>query len=291
MQNPQEVQLAISALRAVLHTARADRAALPWPGQRPPLALILGTGLSPLAGQLLAGTHDRPGLRVPFADVPGMPLPGVDSHSGAFLFGWLGDVPVVAQQGRCHLYEGRSPAEVCMGVRLMAGLGADTLVVTNAAGALNPRFEAGDLMCIADQINHTGFSPLTGPNHEGWGERFPDMSCIFDAGLQRLALDCAAHLGIRLERGVYIGVHGPEMESPAETRMYRQWGADAVGMSTVLEVIAARHLGLRVLGISCLTNKNLPDCMAPAPLAEVLAVAGRAGQELARLLAAVAAGL
>lgn len=291
MQNPQEVQLAASALRATLHEWTAEGATPEWPGSRPPLALILGTGLSALAEELLEGKAGRPGLRVPFAAVPGMPLPGVDSHSGAFLLGWLGHVPVVAQQGRCHLYEGRSPAEVCMGVRVMAALGARTLVITNAAGALNPRFEAGDLMCIADQINHTGFSPLTGPNHEPWGERFPDMSRIFDADLQRLALDCAGRLNIRLERGVYMGVHGPEMESPAETRMYRQWGADAVGMSTVLEVVAARHLGLRVLGISCLTNRNLPDCMAPVPLAEVLAVAGRAGQKLARLLAALVAGL
>jgi len=285
MQNPQEVQLAVRALRAALpknmnkiFTDGADT---------PPVAVVLGTGLSPLADSLLAGQEGCPGVRIPFSNITGMPLPGVDSHQGAFVLGCLGGVPVIAQQGRCHLYEGRNPAEVCMGVRVMAGFGAERLIITNAAGALNPQFTAGTLMCISDQINHTGCSPLAGPNHAAWGERFPDMSRIYDATLQELALQTAGRLDIRLERGVYIGLRGPEMESPAETRMYRQWGADAVGMSTVLEVIAARHLGLRVLGISCLTNKNLPDCMTPAPLEEILAVAARAGHDLARLLEAV----
>ena len=259
----------------------------------PLLGLILGTGLSGLAAELLTGSPadgpsgDASGARVPFADLPGFPLSGVDSHQGAFVLGRLNGVPVLAQQGRCHLYEGRSPDEVCMGVRVMAGLGVRILIITNAAGALNPRFEAGTLMCMADQINHTGASPLAGPGYAVWGERFPDMSAPFDPVLQTLALETAGALGIRLERGVYIGVHGPEMESPAETRMYRQWGADAVGMSTVLEVIAARHLGMRVLGVSCLSNKNLPDCMVPVPLTEVIAVAGRAGENLARLLRAL----
>lgn len=281
MQNPQEVQLAVDALRAALPAATS--------GEKPLLGLILGTGLSGLAAELLTGpaAGEAPGARVAFASLPGFPLPGVDSHQGAFVLGRLHGVPVLAQQGRCHLYEGRSPAEVCMGVRVMAGMGVKTLIITNAAGALNPRFEAGTLMCMADQINHTGVSPLTGPNYAAWGERFPDMSAPFDPALQALALETAGELGVRLERGVYIGVHGPEMESPAETRMYRQWGADAVGMSTVLEVIAARHLGLRALGLSCLSNKNLPDCMTPVPLAEVIAVAARAGENLARLLRAL----
>ena len=274
MQNPQDVQHAVAALRAALLAGGADLTV-------PPVALVLGTGLSRVGETLLVGEGS---VRVPFAEIPGMPRPGVDSHAGAFVWGRLAGVPVMAQLGRCHLYEGRTPAEVCMGVRVMAGVGAVSLVITNAAGALNPLFAAGSLMCIADMINHTGVSPLTGPNCEALGERFPDMSAPFDAAWRRLAKAAALRLGLRLEEGVYIGVHGPEMETPAETRMYRQWGADAVGMSTVLEVIAARHMGLRVLGISCLTNKNLPDCMRPAPLAEVIAVAGRAGEALARLL-------
>lgn len=279
MQNPQEVQLAVEALRAALPDSAF--------GAEAPLGLILGTGLSGLAAALAGDAGGVGPCVAPFAQLPGFPLPGVDSHHGAFVLGRLGGRPVLAQQGRCHLYEGRSPAEVCMGVRVMAGLGVKTLVITNAAGALNPLFEAGDLMCMADQINHTGVSPIMGPNCASWGERFPDMSAVFDPELRALAQETAEHLGIRLERGVYIGVHGPEMETPAETRMYRQWGADAVGMSTVLEVIAARHLGMRVLGFSCLSNKNLPDCMAPAPLEEIIAVAGRAGAKLDRLLRAL----
>lgn len=281
MQNPQEVQHAVAGLRSALEAGGADLS-------RAPVALVLGTGLSGVAETLMAGAGS---VRVPFAEVPGMPRPGVDSHAGAFVWGRLSGVPVLAQLGRCHLYEGRAPAEVCMGVRVMAGLGARALVITNAAGALDPFFGAGSLMCIADMINHTGVSPLTGPNCDAFGERFPDMSAPYDREFRKLAQAAALRLGIRLEEGVYIGVHGPEMETPAETRMYRQWGADAVGMSTVLEVIAARHMGLRVLGISCLTNKNLPDCMAPAPLAEVIAVAGRAGKALGRLLMEVLPGL
>lgn len=277
MQNPQEVQHAVAALRSALAREHADLS-------HPPVGLVLGTGLSRVAGSLIEGEGS---VRVPFAGLPGMPRPGVDSHEGAFVWGRLAGVPVLAQLGRCHLYEGRTPAEVCMGVRVMAGLGVRALIITNAAGALAPLFDAGSLMCMSDMINHTGVSPLTGPNCDVFGERFPDMSAPFDAGFRRLAREAALRLGLRLEQGVYIGVHGPEMETAAETRMYRQWGADAVGMSTVLEVIAARHRGMRVLGISCLTNKNLPDCMAPAPLAEVIAVAARAGESLGRLLEAV----
>lgn len=277
MQNPQEVQSAVAALHVALEAGGADLS-------RPPVALVLGTGLSAVGEALLA----QPGsVRVPFADIPAMPRPGVDSHAGAFVWGRINGVPVLGQLGRCHLYEGRTAAEVCMGVRVMAGMGARALVITNAAGALDPLFAAGSLMCIADMINHTGVSPLTGPNCDSFGERFPDMCEPYDREFRKLAQAAALRLGIRLEEGVYIGVHGPEMETPAETRMYRQWGADAVGMSTVLEVIAARHMGLRVLGISCLTNKNLPDCMAPAPLAEVIAVAGRTGEALGRLLTEV----
>ena len=200
------------------------------------------------------------------------------------MLGDVAGVTVLAQQGRCHLYEGYQPAQVCMGVRVMAGLGVRTVVITNAAGALNPQFDAGSLMAMTDQINFTGATPLAGPNVDEWGPRFPDMSRIFDPELLALAMESASLLGIRLERGVYIGVRGPQLESPAETRMFRQWGADAIGMSTVLEVLAARHLGLRVLGISCLSNKNLPDCMAPTSLEEIVEVAARAGRQLERLL-------
>ena len=200
MQNWKEVQLAVAALR------RRLGAALP---SRPDAAIILGTGLSGLV-ERMEDTRS-----VPYADLPGFPVSTVASHAGAFVLGRLGGRTVLVQQGRCHLYEGFGPDKVCMGVRVMAGLGADTLILTNAAGALDPQFDAGGLMCISDQINFTGASPLSGPNHEAWGERFPDMSAIYDAGLRDLACACALELGIRLERGVYIGVRGPQMESPA----------------------------------------------------------------------------
>ena len=273
MQNLPEVQLAVRALKQKLSAAgRTGRAATPRAG------MVLGTGLSGLASAM------RDSVRIPYAELPGLPDSTTDSHEGAFLLGHVAGVTVLAQQGRCHLYEGYQPAQVCMGVRVMAGLGVRTVVITNAAGALNPQFDAGSLMAMTDQINFTGATPLAGPNVDEWGPRFPDMSRIFDPELLALAMESASLLGIRLERGVYIGVRGPQLESPAETRMFRQWGADAIGMSTVLEVLAARHLGLRVLGISCLSNKNLPDCMAPTSLEEIVEVAARAGRQLERLL-------
>lgn len=274
MQNPEDVQIAARALM--------DRTKGAWPDTHGLTGIILGTGLS-VIGDVLSGD----GVKTAFSELPNFPPASVDSHSGMFLAGCLSGLPVIIQQGRCHLYEGRSPREICMGVRVMASIGVRTLIITNAAGALNPFFIAGTAMLIGDIINYTGISPLTGINCDAWGDRFPDMSCPFDVELRQIARQEALSLGMRLEEGVYIGVHGPEMETPAETRMYRQWGADAVGMSTVLEVIAARHCGMRVLGISCLTNKNLPDCMQPAPIEEVIATANRTGKEIAELIGAV----
>jgi purine-nucleoside phosphorylase len=290
MQNFCDVQRAATFLRESLSVA----APAPMQGTEPhskaataPVGIVLGTGLSGLAETL----SDR--ISVPYADVPGFPVSSVEGHTGAFVWGNFPlecghddrcGQPVLIQQGRCHLYEGYSPAQVCMGVRIMAELGVKILIITNAAGALNPQFETGRIMCMTDIINHTGQSPLTGKNYPAWGERFPDMSAPLDADLRALALDAAQQMGFWLERGVYIGVHGPEMETPAETRMYRQWGADAVGMSSVLEIIAARHCGMRVLGLSCLTNKNLPDCMQPAPFHTVLAMAASTQKHLRRLL-------
>ena len=283
MQNPENVQNAASVIVSALSemSEMSEMSGMPGRATRPRVGVVCGTGLGGLADAL---TDARP---LPYSQIPGFPQSTVASHEGRFLFGRIGTVDVVLQQGRCHLYEGYAPEDVCMGVRVMAALGIESLVITNAAGALNPRWDAGDLMLITDHINFTGRSPLTGPNHDAWGPRFPDMSAPYDAAIGRIAMEEAARLGVRLERGVYVGVPGPQMETPAETRMYRQLGADAVGMSTVLEVIAARHMGLRVLGISCLTNKNLPDCMQEAPLEEVIRVAGEAGDKLTRLVAAV----
>ncbi len=258
--------------------AHIVKEALPPALPLPAVALVSGTGLGGLADLV-----ESP-FALPYADLPGFPQSTVESHAGRFLFGSIGAVPVVIQQGRCHLYEGYSPAEVCCGVRVMRTLGAQTLIITNAAGALVPQWDAGDLMLITDHINWTGQSPLAGPNHTDWGPRFPGMAHTYDRNLQKIASHAAARLGLRLERGVYLALQGPQMETPAETRMYRALGAQAVGMSTALEVIAARHLGMRVLGLSCLTNKNLPDCMTDAPLEEVIRVANASGASLTLLV-------
>ncbi|QJT08407.1 purine-nucleoside phosphorylase [Oceanidesulfovibrio marinus] len=274
MQKPEKVQEAVEVIRA-----------MPQVRQMPRLGLVLGTGLGGAASAL------KTDYSVPYEDIAGFPTSTVHSHSGRLAFGSLAGVPVAALMGRFHLYEGYTPEEVAFGVRVLAGLGIHTLVVTNAAGALNPLFDAGSLMAVTDHINLTGTSPLTGPNHDAWGPRFPDMSRAYDPFLVQAAMDAAMRIGIRLEKGVYIGVRGPQLETPAETRMLRALGADAVGMSTVMEVLAARHMGLRVLTISSLTNKNLPDCMAETSLEQVVAAAEASSQNLGRLLAELAPAL
>lgn len=248
------------------------------------VGLVLGTGLSHLANALEKSTA---AFSIPFEALPGFPASSVKSHRGAFVGGEINNCLVLAQAGRVHLYEGRSPAEVCMGVRVMRSLGLTRLVLTNAAGSLNPLFPAGTLMCVADMINLTGTSPLTGENHEAWGPRFPDFSRVFPKDARALARREALALGIELHEGVYIGVHGPELETPAETRMYRSFGADAIGMSTVLEAACAKHMGMKILAISCLTNQNLPDCMAETTLDDIIAAANACEENLSRLLAAI----
>lgn len=277
MQNPEDVQLAATALKKRLPR---DFSANGGAG------VILGTGLSEAAGAI-----GEPLARVPFSELPGFPEAGIQWREGAFIACLSGEMPVLIQLGRSHLYEGKTPVQICLGVRVMAELGVKTLVITNAAGALNPLFTVPGLMAICDIINHTGASPLQGANCDAWGERFPDMSEPLDKNLISLLAETALDQRVYLEKGVYIGVHGPEMETPAETRAYRQWGADAIGMSSVLEIIAARHRGLKCLGISCLTNKNLPDCMAPAPLDAVIAAADTLAPKLGALIAGFLAKL
>ena len=170
---------------------------------------------------------------------------------------------------------------------MLGELGVRTLILTNAAGALNPSFETGAPMIIEDHINLTGQTPLRGHNVDAWGDRFPDMCAAYDPALRQLAVNKALELGIRLERGVYMQVMGPNMETPAETRMYRMMGADAIGMSTCMEAIAAHHMKIRILGISCLTNKNLPDCMAEASLDDVIRQAQKSSTAMANLIRAI----
>ncbi|WP_459854235.1 purine-nucleoside phosphorylase [Humidesulfovibrio idahonensis] len=240
--------------------------------------LVLGSGLTPVADAIT-----KP-VDIPYADIPGMPLAGVAGHGGFLRAGFLGGRPVLALCGRAHLYEGKSPQEVSLPVRVLGSLGIGTLVLTNAAGALNPQFEAGSLMLVADHINMTGQNPLTGANIDALGPRFPDMSQAWCPELLAQTRRAAQRIGLHVERGVYIQIPGPSLETPAETRAYRQLGADAIGMSTVMEAIAARHMGLRLLGVSCLTNKNTPDCMDKITHEDVLEMAGRTAHDMARLL-------
>jgi len=245
------------------------------------IAFITGTGLGGLAESI-----ESP-VKLPYGDIPGFPVSTVKSHAGELIVGKLEGKPVLALNGRFHLYEGFDAREATYAIRVLGELGVKTLIITNAAGALNPSFATGAPMLIEDHINLTGTTPLRGYNHDAWGDRFPDMCKVWDPALRQLAVDKALENGIRLERGVYMQVMGPNMETPAETRMYRNMGADAIGMSTCMEAIAAHHMGIRLLGISCLTNKNLPDCMEEAPLERVIAQAQASSAAMTKLIRAI----
>lgn len=240
---------------------------------RPAVGLILGSGLNALADEVADAD------RIPYAEIPHFPRPGVEGHVGRLVIGQLEGQDVAILQGRVHAYEGYSLQAVTFPVRVLAELGVKTLLVTNAAGGLNPAFHAGDLMLIVDHIGlmaMTGGNPLWGPNDDSLGPRFPAMNKAYDPALRKLALKVAADLGIELRQGVYVGLGGPTFETPAEVRFLRLIGGDACGMSTVPEVIVARHMGLRVLGISGISNVAIadPDAEEEANHEEVL-MAGR----------------
>jgi purine-nucleoside phosphorylase len=247
--------------------------------RRPQIALILGSGLGALADEITDP------VRMPYADIPGFPVPTVRGHAGALTAGRLGGHDVLAFAGRFHLYEGHDPSAAAMPVRVARALGADTLFVSNAAGGLNPGFAAGDLMLIADHINLMWRNPLLGPLVPG-DERFPDMSDPYDAHERAIVRDAALARGMRLVEGVYAGVLGPAYETPAEIRMLRRLGADAVGMSTVPEVIAARACGMRVVGVSCITNVAAGLSLTPVSHDDVLAAAARAADGFRALVRA-----
>jgi len=216
--------------------------------QQPVLGLILGSGLGAYADSF------RDQTAIPFSNLPHFPSSTVLGHSGNLVIGTAEGVPAIALQGRVHLYEGYSVSDVAFPARILGALGIRQLIVTNAAGGINTAFSPGDLMLITDHINLMGTNPLIGPNIEELGPRFPDMSEAYDSALRSVAREAARQKGIVLREGVYIGLLGPSYETPAEIRMFRALGADAVGMSTVPEVIVANHMGIRVLGISCITN-------------------------------------
>lgn len=217
-------------------------------GERPLLGMILGSGLGAYAETFRKRTV------IPFKDLPHFPRSTALGHPGNLVLGDAEGVPVGALQGRVHFYEGYSMTEVIYPVRVLKGLGIEKLIVTNAAGGINVDFKPGDLMLITDHINFMGANPLIGPNIEELGERFPDMSEAYNRAMREVALKIAREKGMQVRQGVYLGLTGPAYETPAEIRVYRSFGADAVGMSTVPEVIAANHMGVQVLGISCITN-------------------------------------
>ncbi|WP_374702566.1 purine-nucleoside phosphorylase [Bacillus sp. M6-12] len=215
---------------------------------KPEIGLILGSGLGILADEI-----ENP-VKIPYHEIPEFPVSTVEGHAGQLVLGTLSGKQVVAMQGRFHFYEGYSMDKVTFPVRVMKLIGVEKLIVTNAAGGVNEEFSAGDLMLITDHINNTGTNPLIGPNDERFGPRFPDMSEAYSKELGEKARDAARKQGIILKEGIYVGNSGPTYETPAEVRLARVLGGDAVGMSTVPEVIVARHSGIKVLGISCITN-------------------------------------
>ena len=216
--------------------------------QQPKIGLILGSGLGVLADDI-----ENP-VKIPYNEIPGFPVSTVEGHAGQLVCGQLSGVEVIAMQGRFHFYEGYSMDKVTFPVRVMKELGIERLIVTNAAGGVNESFEPGDLVIITDHINNMGTNPLIGPNDSRFGVRFPDMSEAYSKNLRAVAKEVAEKNNLKVKEGVYFGNPGPVYETPAEVRMIRTMGGDAVGMSTVPEVMVARHSGLEVLGISCISN-------------------------------------
>lgn len=244
-------------------------------------AVILGTGLGALAQQMDVQ------VVIDYKDLPNFPLSTVESHQGRLLCGTLAGKTVIAMQGRFHRYEGYSLQQVTFPVRVLRALGAHVLVVSNACGGMHPLWSAGDLMLIADHINLLGDNPLIGPNDDTLGPRFPDMSEPYDVQLRDQARAVALREGITMREGVYAAVQGPNLETRAEYRFLRAAGADVVGMSTVPEVIVARHGGMRVLGLSIITDQCLPDALAPANIEDIIKVARQAEPKLAAVVRGV----
>lgn len=250
----------------------------------PETAIVLGSGLGDFAERISVREE------VSYSEIDGFPISTVPGHAGKFIFGYIGDRPVVCMKGRVHYYEGYDISDVVLPVRLMGLLGAKILFLTNASGGINREFQAGDLMLLVDQISVFAPNPLIGPNIEQLGTRFPDMTQIYDRELQDVLRRSAAERGICLKEGVYAQLTGPSFESPSEIRMLRSLGADAVGMSTAVEAIAARHMGLRVCGVSCVCNPAAGMTETPLSHEEVQAAADRASVAFAGLLLAAVPG-
>ena len=243
----------------------------------PTIGMITGTGLGALTERITAD------FQLPYEEIPNFPRSTVEGHRGMLVAGKLAGKSLIAMEGRFHLYEGYSPQEVTFPVRVMAELGVKYLLMSSAAGGLNPQFEQGDLMILTDHINLKGTNPLIGPNLDEFGPSFPDMSQAYPLDLIRLARKEAVHLGIMIRQGVYVGVMGPSLETPAETRFLRMIGTDAVGMSTVSQAIVGVHCGLKILAIVVITNMNLPDCMGKTSFEDIIDVSRQAGPVLSEL--------
>lgn len=264
--------------------ARASRAAkfiLSKTRLRPKVALVLGSGLGAFADELASAT------RIPYQKIPGFPLSTVTGHAGSLVIGRSGEIPLAAMQGRVHLYEGYSSREVIFPMRVLGRLGIRAVILTNAAGAINLDYTQGALVVIRDHINLQGKNPLIGPNDERFGPRFPDMSAAYSKTYREIALREAKRLGLGVHEGIYAAMSGPSFETPAEIRYLKTIGADLVGMSTVPEVIAARQMGIRVLGISCATNMAAGILDQPLSHAEVLETSERVKSQFIAFLRAV----
>ncbi len=245
---------------------------------KPEYLVILGTGLGRLAEQMETITS------ISYADIPHFPVSTVESHSGRLRFGTLGGKKIVAMQGRFHFYEGYTMQQLVFPVRVAQAMGCHTLLVSNAAGGMNPNYKPGDIMCIVDHINMLGDNPLVGANDDELGVRFPDMSEPYTKSLIELAEKVALDKGIKMHQGVYVAVQGPNLETRAEYRFMRQIGADVVGMSTVPEVISAVHMGMKVLGVSAITDECFPDALKPVQMSEILAAADIAEPKLTQVI-------
>lgn len=244
----------------------------------PRFGIVLGTGLGRLAEQI------RDARTMPYAEIPNFVRSTAEGHAGNLVFGRLSGVDIVAMQGRMHFYEGYTMEQITFPVRVMKALGADSLIVSNAAGGMHPRLAPGDLVAVVDHINLMGANPLIGPNDERLGERFPDMSEPYDRAYLALAKDCALQLGIRLHEGVFVAVAGPNLETAAEYRFLRRIGADVVGMSLIPEDIVAVHSGMRVLALTIVTDECLPDRLQRADVAKIIRTANETEPVLTRLV-------
>ena len=244
----------------------------------PEIAIILGSGLGGFADGI------KPEKIIDYSEIPNFPKSTVEGHMGRFILGYIENVPIIAMQGRVHFYEGYDIHDVVLPVRVMKMLGAEKLIITNASGGINPSFSAGELMLIRDHISSFVPSPLTGENVDEMGTRFPDMSHVYSPKLCDITLKAAKELGIMLHEGVYVQTSGPNYETPAEIKMYCALGADAVGMSTACEAMAANHAGMEICGISCISNLAAGISKTPLTHAEIKVAAEKVGKDFARLI-------